>query len=39
MIGDFPAALNFDRLFLKLNWFIYNELQVVLNHRIKPPPI
>ena len=24
MIGNFPAVLNFDRLFLKPNWFICN---------------
>ena len=23
-IGDFPEVLNFDRLFLNLNWFICN---------------
>ena len=24
MIGNFPAVLNFDWLFLKVNWFICN---------------
>ena len=24
MIGNYPAVLNFNRLFLKLNWFICN---------------
>ena len=33
LIGNFPADLNFNRLFLKLNWFICNQLPVLPNHR------
>ena len=29
MIGNLPALLNFNRLFLKLNRFIHNELPVL----------
>ena len=25
MISNFPVVLNFNQLFLKLNWFICNE--------------
>ena len=32
MIGNFPAALNFNRSFLKLNRFICNKLPVLLDH-------
>ena len=32
MVGDFPAVLNFNQLFLKLNWFINNELTVLPDH-------
>jgi hypothetical protein len=32
MIGNFPEVLNFNRLFLKLNRFIYNQLPVLPNH-------
>ena len=28
MIGNFPAVLNFNQLFLKLNQFICNQLPV-----------
>ena len=34
MIGNFPAVLlSFDRLFLKLYWFICNQLPVLPDHR------
>ena len=33
MIGNFPAVLNFNRLFLKLNRFICNLLPVLPDHR------
>ena len=33
MVGDFPAILNFNWLFLKLNRFICNYLSVLSNHR------
>ena len=33
MIGNFPAVLNFNRLFLKLNRFICNQLPVLPDHR------
>ena len=29
MIGDFPAVLNFNRLYLKLNRFICTQLPVL----------
>ena len=32
MIGNFPAVLNFNQFFLKLNWFIRNELPVLPYH-------
>ena len=32
MINNFPAVLNSNRLFLKLNRFICNELPVLLDH-------
>ena len=32
MIGNFPAVLNFNRLFLKLNRFVCNELPVLPDH-------
>ena len=32
MIGNFFAILIFNRLFLKLNWFICNELSVFPDH-------
>ena len=32
MIGNFPAVLNFNRLFLKLNRFIFNWLPVLPDH-------
>ena len=32
IIGDFPAVLNFNRLFLKLNRFICNQLPVLPDH-------
>ena len=34
MIGNFPAILKFNRLFLKLNRFICNYLPVLPDHRI-----
>ena len=35
MIGyNFPAVLKFDRLFLKLNRFICNQLSVLPDRRI-----
>ena len=34
MISNFPVVLNFNRLFLKLNRFICNQLPVLPNHRI-----
>ena len=36
MIGNFPAVLNFNRLFLKLNRFICNLLPVLPDHCRKP---
>ena len=33
MIGNFPAVVNFNRLFLKLNRFICNKLPVLPDHR------
>ena len=36
MIGNFPAVLNFDRLFLKLYRFICNQLPVLRDHRTGP---
>jgi hypothetical protein len=36
MIGNSPAALNFNRLFLKLNQFICNELPVLPGHWSRP---
>ena len=33
MIGNFPAVLNFNRLFLKLDRFICNSLPVLPDHR------
>ena len=36
MIGDFPAVLNFNWLFLKLHWFICNWLPVLLDHSFEP---
>ena len=30
MMGNFPAVLNFNRLFLKLNRFICNQLSFSL---------
>jgi hypothetical protein len=35
MIGNFPAILNFNRLFLKLNSFICNYLPVLPDHRVQ----
>ena len=32
MISNFPAVLNFNRLFLKLNQFICNQLPVLPGH-------
>ena len=32
MVGNFPAVLNFNRLFLKLNRFICNQLPVLPDH-------
>ena len=29
MMGNFPAVLNFDWLFLELNWFFCNYLPVL----------
>ena len=28
-VGNFPAVLNFNRLFLKFNWFICNQLPIL----------
>ena len=33
MIGKFPTVLNFNRFFLKLNWFICNYMLVLPDHR------
>ena len=33
MIGNSPEDLNSNRLFVKLNWFICNQLPVLLDHR------
>ena len=33
MIGNFPAILNINRLFLKLNRFICNQPPVLPDHR------
>ena len=33
MTGNFPAVVNFKRLFLKLNRFICNQLPVLPDHR------
>jgi len=33
MVGNFPAVLNFNRLFLELKRFIYNQLPVLPDHR------
>ena len=38
MIGDFPAVLNFNQLFLKLKRFICNQLPVLPSHWAKGPP-
>jgi hypothetical protein len=35
-MGNSPAVLSFDRLCLKLNRFIYNELLVLADHREEP---
>ena len=32
MMGKFPEVLNFNRLFLKPNWFIYNWRSVLPIH-------
>jgi hypothetical protein len=37
MIGKFPAVLNFNQLFLKLNRFICNIVPVVPDHRLWLP--
>ena len=34
MIGNFPAVLNFNWLFLKLNRFICNQLPVLPDHSL-----
>ena len=34
MVGNFPAVLNINWLFLKLNRFICNELPVLPDHRL-----
>ena len=34
MIGNFHAVVNFNRLFLKLNRFICNQLLVLPGHRL-----
>ena len=39
MIGNFPAVLNFNRLFLELNRFICNYLPVLSDHSFAPEPI
>ena len=36
MIGNFPAVLKFNQLFLKLNRFICNELPLLPDHRLTP---
>ena len=36
MSGNFFAILNFNRLFLKLNWFICNYLPVLPDHSFRP---
>ena len=36
MIGNFPAVLNLNRLFLKLNRFICNQLPVLPDHCLQP---
>ena len=36
MIGNFPAILNFNRIFLKPNQFICKKLLVVPDHWDKP---
>ena len=36
MFSNFPAVLNFNRLFLKPNQFICNQLPVLPDHRSKP---
>ena len=35
MVGNFPALLNFNRLFLKLNRFICNYLPVLPDHCLR----
>ena len=37
MIGNFPAVLNFNWLFLKLNQVICNSLPVLLDHSMRDP--
>ena len=37
MIGNFPAVLNFNQLFLKLNRFICNQLPVLPDHCCSRP--
>ena len=32
MVSNFPNALNFNQLFLKLDWFIYNLRPVLHIH-------
>ena len=34
-MGNFPAILNLNRLFRKLNRFICNQLPVLPNHRFE----
>ena len=34
MIGNFPAVLNFNQLFPKLNCYICNSLPVLPDHSI-----
>jgi hypothetical protein len=34
MIGIFPAVLNFNQLFLKLNQFTCNQLPILLDHSL-----